>query len=139
MRAYEAFVSPLDTERRRSDSLSRIRTLISVFERVTSRMSFTTRGLFETSDNNNRFGRSGCTARGERGGSHPLEQVRLSLLMDLTAGSSEVVVGLIDGPVAVDHPDFAKQSVRTLPGNPAACTVHDGKPAERGRTAWLSR
>ena len=61
----------------------------------------------------------------DRGGSHRLEQVGLSLLMDLTAGSSEVVVGLIDGPVAVDHPDFAKQSIRTLPGRPAACTVHD--------------
>lgn len=45
--------------------------------------------------------------------------------MDVTAGSPEVAVGLIDGPVAVDHPDFARHSMRTLPGRRAACTVHD--------------
>lgn len=60
-----------------------------------------------------------------RGGGGLLDLVRLSPLMDLTAGSREVVVGLIDGPVAVDHPDFAKLSMRTLSERPAACSVRD--------------
>lgn len=58
-------------------------------------------------------------------GSYPLDQVRLSRLMDITSGSSDVVVGLIDGPVAVDHPDYAKHSSRALPGMPAACAVRN--------------
>ena len=36
-----------------------------------------------------------------------LEQVGLTALMALTAGSPDIVIGLIDGLVAVDHPDLA--------------------------------
>jgi subtilisin family serine protease len=41
--------------------------------------------------------------------------------MDVTAGRAEVVIGLIDGPVAVEHPDLAGSGIRTLPGMSAAC------------------
>ena len=34
----------------------------------------------------------------------PIDLVRLTALRDRTSGSPDVVVGLIDGPVAVDHP-----------------------------------
>jgi len=34
--------------------------------------------------------------------------------MEVTAGRSEVAVGLIDGPVAVDHPDLATEKIRNL-------------------------
>jgi hypothetical protein len=35
--------------------------------------------------------------------------------MDRTSGRHEIVVGLLDGPVAVDHPELAKDSIRALP------------------------
>lgn len=69
--------------------------------------------------------RAVCRHRVTGGGRSLLDWVRLSPLMDLTAGSHGVVVGLIDGPVAGDHPDFAKSSLRSRSGNPADCTVHD--------------
>jgi hypothetical protein len=43
----------------------------------------------------------------------PLDRVSLSRLMERTAGRPEVVVGLIDGPVA-DHPELATESIRSL-------------------------
>ena len=42
----------------------------------------------------------------------PLLQVGLTQLMRLTAGRREVVVGLLDGPVAADHPELASDSIR---------------------------
>jgi subtilisin family serine protease len=49
--------------------------------------------------------------------------VKLPALMDRTSGSPEVKIGLIDGPVAVQHPDLATESLREIPGNDGAmCT-----------------
>jgi subtilisin family serine protease len=42
-------------------------------------------------------------------------------LMELTAGRSDVMMGLIDGPVAIGHPDLAG-NIREVPGAGAACT-----------------
>jgi subtilisin family serine protease len=50
----------------------------------------------------------------------PLELVGLTRLMDRTAGRPEIILGLIDGPVVVDHPDLARQNVRVLAGKQAA-------------------
>jgi subtilisin family serine protease len=44
-----------------------------------------------------------------------LDLVRLTALMDLTSGSPEVSVGLIDGPVVRDHADLAGSPIRELP------------------------
>ncbi|WP_431045708.1 S8 family peptidase [Streptomyces sp. P1-3] len=44
----------------------------------------------------------------------PLELVGLPPLMERTAGSPAVTVGLIDGSVALDHPDLAGHPVREL-------------------------
>lgn len=44
-----------------------------------------------------------------------LDLVRLTELMDLTSGSPEVSVGLIDGPVARDHADLADSPIQELP------------------------
>jgi subtilisin family serine protease len=44
----------------------------------------------------------------------PVEVVSLSRLMQRTAGRPEVVIGLIDGPVAANHPDLATESIRSL-------------------------
>ena len=44
----------------------------------------------------------------------PSDVVNLSRLMERTAGRAEVVVGLIDGPVAANHPDLATETIRSL-------------------------
>jgi subtilisin family serine protease len=47
--------------------------------------------------------------------------------MELSAGRPDVVVGLIDGPVAVDHPGLAAARIRAAPGSSGACTL--GNPS----------
>jgi subtilisin family serine protease len=44
-----------------------------------------------------------------------LDLVRLTALMDLTRGSPEVGIGLIDGPVARDHADLAESPIQEVP------------------------
>ncbi len=53
----------------------------------------------------------------------PSELVNLGPLMALESGLPEVMVGLIDGPVAVDHPDLASEMIRVLGGRPDRCTM----------------
>jgi len=61
----------------------------------------------------------------------PLDLIMLSPLMDRTSGRAGIAIGLIDGPVAMDHPDLAGENIRAVPGkvrgqcvqaNSAACT-----------------
>jgi len=44
----------------------------------------------------------------------PLRQVGLDRLMALTSGRPDVVVGLIDGPIALDHPGFDTGRIRLM-------------------------
>ena len=54
---------------------------------------------------------------------NPLDLVKLSLLMQRTRGRPEVRVALIDGPVAMNHPELAQQNVRQVAGKlPALCS-----------------
>jgi subtilisin family serine protease len=62
---------------------------------------------------------------------NPFDLVKLTQLMERSSGAPEVLIGLIDGPVAVDHPDLAYAHIREIPGkrrgicaitNSAACT-----------------
>jgi len=46
----------------------------------------------------------------------PRDLVNLPQLMSLTSGRSEIVVGMVDGPVAADHPDLAQTNIQELPG-----------------------
>jgi len=46
-----------------------------------------------------------------------LELVRLSPLMSRSQGRREIAVALIDGPVAVDHPDLAQSTIQQLPAD----------------------
>jgi subtilisin family serine protease len=50
----------------------------------------------------------------------PLDFVGLPPLMELTAGGPAVTVALIDGPVALDHPDLAAHNTRLLPARSGA-------------------
>jgi subtilisin family serine protease len=42
--------------------------------------------------------------------------VKLTPLMELTSGRPEIVIGLVDGPVVIDHPDLTGENVREIPG-----------------------
>lgn len=54
----------------------------------------------------------------------PVDVVRLTSLMRRTDGDSDVMVGLIDGPVALGHPGFAGSDLREIPGTMgAACAT----------------
>jgi subtilisin family serine protease len=46
-----------------------------------------------------------------------LDLVKLRSLMERTSGSPDVKIGLIDGPVATQHPDLAGGHLRELPGS----------------------
>ena len=46
----------------------------------------------------------------------PLELVKLTALMDRTSGRNDVRIGLIDGPVALRHPDLASENIGEIPG-----------------------
>jgi len=51
-----------------------------------------------------------------------VDLVGLSSLMARTSGRPEILIGLVDGPVALDHPDLAAENIREVPGKlPAAC------------------
>jgi len=45
-----------------------------------------------------------------------LDLVKLTSLMGLTSGRPEIMVGLIDGPVAINHSDLASENIREIPG-----------------------
>ena len=52
-----------------------------------------------------------------------LDLVKLTALMERTSGKPEIMVGLLDGPVATNHPDLENEHIREIPGSiPGACT-----------------
>jgi subtilisin family serine protease len=56
------------------------------------------------------------------GNSGSLDLVGLSPLMTRTSGIPEISIGLIDGPVRLDHPDLAAENIREVAGKlPVAC------------------
>ena len=61
----------------------------------------------------------------------PLELVGMPGLMALTHGRADVVVGLLDGPVALDHPDLMT-GTRTLTGSSGACRGSDSEACRHG-------
>jgi subtilisin family serine protease len=67
-----------------------------------------------------------------RAASRPWELVKLGPLMAKGEGRPEVTVGLIDGPVAVDHPDLDGARIRVLAGPRAACAVPGGAACFHG-------
>ena len=62
-----------------------------------------------------------------------IDLVGLSALMRLSAGRPEVVIGLIDGPVAIDHADLAENAIRELPGKASgACSKANSRACLHG-------
>ena len=63
----------------------------------------------------------------------PLELVQLSRLMARTRGSALMRIGLIDGPVATSHPDFAGAQTIQLGGKSSEpCTLLDSAACRHG-------
>lgn len=53
----------------------------------------------------------------------PLDLVHLTSLMQRSRGKPEIAIGLIDGPVAMRHPDLAVPNIREIPGKQgSACS-----------------
>jgi subtilisin family serine protease len=61
---------------------------------------------------------------------HPLHLVHLAALMDRTVGRPEVIVGLIDGLVATDHPDLASTNIKYIPAASGAVAVEPDDGAQ---------
>jgi subtilisin family serine protease len=72
------------------------------------------------------------TRAGSAGRATPTGLVNLAPLFATGSGTPEVIVGLIDGPVAIDHPDLASERIRALPGGRADCTVRAGAACVHG-------
>jgi subtilisin family serine protease len=49
----------------------------------------------------------------------PLELVKLDALMERNRGQPDMTIGLIDGPVARDHPGLATEMIWEIPGRPS--------------------
>ncbi|KJU82907.1 subtilisin-like protein [Candidatus Magnetobacterium bavaricum] len=63
----------------------------------------------------------------------PLRLIRLESLMTRTQGTPDVTVGIIDGPVEVNHPDFRGVNIRSLSGsNSGVCKVSDSAACMHG-------
>lgn len=63
----------------------------------------------------------------------PLELAKLTALMERTGGRPDVQIGLIDGPVALQHPDLAGGRLRELSGtNGATCTLANSSACVHG-------
>ncbi len=63
----------------------------------------------------------------------PLDTVGLSPLTGRTRGKREIVIGLIDGPVALDHPDLADSIVRQVSSHAGAgCSKPDSIACTHG-------
>jgi subtilisin family serine protease len=62
-----------------------------------------------------------------------LNLVQLAPLMNLISGGPEIVIGLMDGPVAMNRPDLAAEAVRGIGGGPhAECTRSSGAACIHG-------
>lgn len=85
-------------------------------------------------DSNSRAtcGRSGCQRATWGRPMDPLELVGMPRLMALTHGRADVVVALVDGPVALDHPDLVMGNVRTLTARSGACRRSGSEACRHG-------
>ncbi len=64
---------------------------------------------------------------------NPLDLIRLTQLMEIARGKSEVIVGLVDGPVVVDHPDLTHSNIREIPGKQSGiCTMANSVACTHG-------
>jgi subtilisin family serine protease len=53
----------------------------------------------------------------------PIRLVKLDVLMQRSSGVPDVVIGLIDGPVAMDHPHLARSNIHVTGSATGACSM----------------
>ena len=64
---------------------------------------------------------------------NPLDLVKLTALMEIASGRAETIIGLIDGPVAKNHPDLAGDKIRDVLGKGnSQCTQTNGIACSHG-------
>lgn len=73
--------------------------------------------------------RVGDKSLGSRESANPLDLVNLTLLMQRFRGAPEVVVALIDGPVAMGHPDLTRENIREVSGSGSGACTQAGSAA----------
>lgn len=62
-----------------------------------------------------------------------LDLVRLSPLLSRSRGKAEIIIGLIDGPVALQHPAFVGSALRPVPGaESGTCSQMDSFACQHG-------
>jgi subtilisin family serine protease len=61
-----------------------------------------------------------------------LDLVKLTQLMELTSGKPEITVGLIDGPVVINHPDLVGENIREVSGKSGTCSQASSKACMHG-------
>jgi hypothetical protein len=67
---------------------------------------------------------------------NPLDLVRLTALMEPGQGRPEIIIGLIDGPVVLGHPDLAAGHIREMPGKlGSTCARSDSAACQHGTFA----
>ena len=59
----------------------------------------------------------------------PLDLVKLTPLMQRTSGTPNIKIGLIDGPVLIEHPDLATESILEVPGELFGTCAHANSAA----------
>jgi subtilisin family serine protease len=68
-----------------------------------------------------------------RGTTGYLDLIRLTPLLERSSGKPEIKLGLIDGPVLLDHPDLATENIREVPGEFAgACALSSSAACKHG-------
>jgi subtilisin family serine protease len=74
-----------------------------------------------------------AASRQDENNTTPMGLIGLPPLMDISSGGSNITVALIDGPVALHHPDLANASIRLYPGHrAAACERPDSAACSHG-------
>ncbi len=59
--------------------------------------------------------------------------VKLTALMQRTRGRDEIVIGLIDGPVDMNHPDLMSNNIHEIPGSlPGMCLQANSTACQHG-------
>src|SRR5262249_42016452 len=63
-----------------------------------------------------------------------LDLVKLTALMERASGRAEIVIGLLDSPVAINHPDFAAAHIHEVPGKLSGASAQASSAACRHGT-----
>jgi len=63
---------------------------------------------------------------------YPLDLIKLTPLIKRTSGIPDIRIGLIDGPVATNHPDLAKANIKEISGHRRTCELVSSTACRHG-------